>query len=101
MKSLIALSIILLSTNAFAQVSEVRFEKAGNALKKYVEVEQEYSASYFEARKKELDDKQAQLDAEYAELAKLEGEAVKLSVPTKVSELDVKAELIKESIEGK
>jgi hypothetical protein len=99
MKSLIVLSIILLSTNAFAQVE--RFEKSGTALKKYIEVEQEYSASYFEARKKELDDKQAQLDAEYAELAKLEGEAVKLSVSTKVSELDVKAKLIKESIEGK
>jgi hypothetical protein len=99
MKSIIALSIILLSTNAFAQVE--RFEKSGVALKKYIEVEQEYSASYFEARKKELDDKQAQLNAEYAELAKLEAEAVKLSVSTKVSELDVKAKLIKESIEGK
>jgi hypothetical protein len=66
-----------------------------------IEVEQEYSASYFEARKKELDEKQAQLNNEYAELAKLEGEAVKLSVPTKVSELEVKAKLIEEPIEGK
>ena len=99
MKSLIALSIILLSTNAFAQVE--RFEKSGDALKKYVEVEQEYSASYFEARKKELDDKQAQLDAEYAELAKLEAEAVKLEVPTKVSELEVKEEIIEDEIIGK
>ena len=101
MKSIIALSIILLSTNAFAQVE--RYEKSGTVLKKYIEVEQEYSASYFEARKKELDEKQAQLDAEYAELAKLEAEAVKLSVPTKMSELDVKAELIEEPIklEGK
>jgi hypothetical protein len=77
MKSLIALSIILLSTNAFA---EVRFEKSGEALKKYMEVEQEYSASYFEARKKELDEKQAQLNGEYAELAYLEAEAAKLGV---------------------
>jgi cyclopropane fatty-acyl-phospholipid synthase-like methyltransferase len=100
MKSLIALSIILLSTNAFAQSVE-RFEKSGVALKKYVEVEQEYSASYFEARKKELDEKQAQLDAEYAELAKLEAEAVKLSVPTKMSELEVKEEIIEDEIIGK
>ena len=81
MKSIIALSIILLSTNVFAEVE--RFEKSGVALKKYVEVEQEYSASYFEARKKELDEKQAQLDAEYAELAKLEAEAAKLGVAVK------------------
>ena len=78
MKSLIALSIIILSTNAFAQAE--RFEKSGTSLKKYVEVEQEFSTNYFEARKKELDNKQAQLDAEYAELAKLEAEAVKLGV---------------------
>jgi len=95
MKSLIALSIILLSTNAFAQSIE-RFEKSGFALKKYVEVEQEYSASYFEARRKELDEKQAQLDAEYAELDKLEAEAVKLAVPTKVSELELKEKIIEE-----
>ena len=78
MKSIIALSIILLSTNAFAQAE--RYEISGTSLKKYVEVEQEYSTNYFEARKKELDEKQAQLDAEYAELDKLEAEAVKLGV---------------------
>jgi hypothetical protein len=84
---IILLFMALTVSQAHAQVE--RFEKSGVALKKYIEVEQEYSASYFEARKKELDDKQAQLDAEYAELAKLEAEAVKLSVPTKVSELEV------------
>jgi len=89
MKSLIALSIILLSTNAFAQSVE-RFEKSGVALKKYIEVEQEYSTSYFEARRKELDEKQIQLDAEYAELAKLEAEAEKLGLVVSIQDVDFK-----------
>ena len=86
---LILLSLIILTvTQAHAQVE--RFEKSGVALKKYVEVEQEYSTSYFEARRKELDEKQAQLNAEYAELSKLEAEAEKLGLVVSIQDVDFK-----------